>query len=78
MHGVDGQRAGHERRGVQDVQELSVRSPRFEVLRCLHFVDVTRVCLTMPWVVSLLISRLRVGSGAWTVRTTGPLAWRRF
>ena len=55
--------------GEADFGELmEVRSPRFEVLRCLHFVDVTRVCLTMPWVVSLLISRLRVGSGAWTVR----------
>jgi hypothetical protein len=34
-----------------------VRSRRFEVLRCLHFVDVTRVHLTMPWVVSFRISR---------------------
>ena len=63
---------------VKKGRDQLVRSPRFEVLRCLHSVDGTRVCLTMPWVVSLLISRPRVGSGAWTVRTTGPLAWRRF
>ena len=29
-----------------------VRSPRFEVLRCLHFIQTTRVHLTMTWVVS--------------------------
>ena len=34
------------------VNHEDVRSPRFEVLRCLHFVDVTRFHLTMPWVVS--------------------------
>ena len=34
------------------VNHEDVRSPRFEVLRCLHFVDVTRGHLTMPWVVS--------------------------
>ena len=34
-----------------------VRSPRFEVLRCLHFIQTTRVHLTMTWVVSFSISR---------------------
>ena len=33
-----------------------VRSPRFAVLRCLHFLGWTRGHRTMPWVVSLLIS----------------------
>jgi hypothetical protein len=32
-----------------------VRSPRFEVLRCLHAIDATRVHLTMTWVVSFSI-----------------------
>ena len=35
----------------------NVRSPRFEVLRRLHFVDVTRGHLTMPGVVSFSILR---------------------
>ena len=39
----------------------SVRSRRFEVLGCLHFVDVTRVHRTMPWVVSFSILMLRAG-----------------
>ena len=39
-----------------------VRSPRFEVLRCFHFVDVTRVHLTMSWVVSFPILMLRAGT----------------
>jgi SNW domain-containing protein 1 len=34
-----------------------VRSPRFEVLRRLHFLGWTRVHLTMTWVVSFAISR---------------------
>ena len=34
-----------------------VRSPRFEVLRCLHSIDVTRVHLTMTWVVYFSILR---------------------
>jgi len=34
-----------------------VRSPRFEVLRCLHAIDATRVHLTMKWVVSFWILR---------------------
>ena len=38
-----------------------VRSPRFEVLRCFHFVDVTRVHLTMSWVVSFSSLMLRAG-----------------
>ena len=33
----------------------SVRSRRFEVLRCLHFTETTRVHRTMPWVVSFSI-----------------------
>ena len=44
---VDGEKGSAEaekRRG-----EAEVRSPRFDVLRCLHFVDVTRIML---WVVS--------------------------
>ena len=43
---------------------FKARSPRFEVLRCLHFVDVTRVHLTMTWVVflsSLMQFGLRAG-----------------
>jgi len=48
--------------GEADFGELmEVRSRRFEILGCLHFVDVTRVQLTMPWVVSFAISRLRAG-----------------
>ena len=38
-----------------------VRSPRFEVLRCLHFLGWTRGRLTMPGVVSLSITMLRAG-----------------
>ena len=34
-----------------------MRSRRFEVLRCLHFVDVTRISHTMPGVVSFSILR---------------------
>ena len=35
--------------GEADFGELmEVRSPRFEHLRCLHFVDVTRIYHTMP------------------------------
>jgi hypothetical protein len=34
---------------------LQVRPRRFEVLRCLHFVDVTRGHLTMTWVVACSI-----------------------
>ena len=42
--------------GEADFGELmEVRSPRFEVLWCLHFTDTTRVLLTMPWVVFLSI-----------------------
>ena len=40
----------------------AVGSPRFEVLRRLHFVDLTRVHLTMMWVVSFWILMLRAGS----------------
>ena len=36
---------------------MRVRSRRFEVLRCLHFIHTTRVHLTMTWVVSFLILR---------------------
>ena len=52
---VDGEKGSAEaekRRG-----EAEVRSPRFEVLRCLHAIDATRVHLTMKWVVSFSISR---------------------
>ena len=43
--------------GEADFGELmEVRSPRFEVLRCLLFVDVTRLNRTMPGVVSFPIS----------------------
>ena len=38
-----------------DEEIAQARSPRFEVLRGLHFVDVTRGHLTMPGVVSFLI-----------------------
>ena len=34
---------------------MRVRSRRFEVLRCLHAIDATRVHLTMTWVVSFWI-----------------------
>ena len=43
-----------------------VRSPRFEVLRCLHFVDVTRGHRTRPWVVSF-----------WILGRFGPMACPR-
>ena len=36
---------------------MRVRSRRFEVLRCLHFIQTTRVHLKMTWVVSFSISR---------------------
>ena len=39
------------------VSIVVVRSPRFEVLRCLHFVDVTRIYHTMPGMVYFLILR---------------------
>ena len=42
---------------VDDDWLSSVRSRRPVVLWCLHFVDVTRVHLTMTWVVSVSISR---------------------
>ena len=41
---------------VYDLTVTQVRSRRFEVLRCLHFVDVTRVHQTRSWVVSFSIS----------------------
>ena len=37
--------------------KFGVRSPRFEVLRCLHAIDATRVHQTRSWVVSFSISR---------------------
>ena len=37
------------------MQPHLVRSPRFEVMRCLHFLGWTRVHLTMPWVVSFRV-----------------------
>jgi hypothetical protein len=37
--------------------EQLARSRRFEVLRCLHAVDATRVHLLMKWVVSFSNSR---------------------
>ena len=39
---------------MQWINVISARrvSPRFEVLRCLHAIDATRVHLTMKWVVS--------------------------
>ena len=40
---------------------MRVRSRRFEVLRCFHFVDVTRVHHTMPGVVSFSTLMLRAG-----------------
>ena len=52
---IDGEKGSAEaekRRG-----EAEVRSPRFEVLRCLHAIDATRVRLTMKWVVSFSILR---------------------
>ena len=33
------------------LKNIGARSPRFEVLRRLHFVDVTRIYQTMTWVV---------------------------
>ena len=36
---------------VDWVYDLTVRSPRFEVLRCLHFTDTTRIYQTRSWVV---------------------------
>ena len=38
-----------------DYEEFHVRSPRFEVLRCLHFIQTTRVHQTRSWVVCFLI-----------------------
>ena len=38
-----------------DLAQFMVRSPRFEVLRCLHAIDATHVYLTMTWVVSFSI-----------------------
>ena len=38
-----------------DDYNFHARFPRFEVLRCLQFVDVTRGHLTMAWVVSFPI-----------------------
>ena len=44
--------------GEADFGELmEVRSPRFEVSRCLHFLGWTRGHLTMTWVVSFLRKR---------------------
>ena len=48
---------------VDWVYDLTVRSPRFEVLWCLHFTDTTRVHLTMPGVVSFWILSLWKTSG---------------
>ena len=42
-----------------------VRSRRFEVLRCLHFVDVTRGHQTRSWLVSFLILRPHRSSRRW-------------
>ena len=49
--------------GADDLNMIlrRVRSPRFEVLRCLHAIDTTRVHLTMTWVVSFPILMLRAG-----------------
>ncbi|MAI24800.1 MAG: hypothetical protein CMN75_02095 [Spirochaeta sp.] len=41
--------------GIGMDRDAAVRSRRFEVLRRLHFVDVTRVDLTRSWVVSFRI-----------------------
>ena len=51
-----------------------VRSPRFEVLRCLHFFNTTRGHLTMTWVVSFSSLRpiLRAGALDPRVAPGGP------
>ena len=45
-----------------EYEEFHVRSRRFEVLRCLHFIQTTRAHLTMTWVVSFPILMLRAGN----------------
>ena len=67
-------RGAHSVCGTPEYMAPDVRSPRFEVLRWFPFVDVTRVHLTMTWVVSISILRpfgpfpvntmLRAGSSA--------------
>ena len=42
---------------VDWVYDLTVRSPRFEVLWCLHFTDTTRIHERRRWVVSFLLRR---------------------
>ena len=44
-------------RGTENIIGTVVRSPRFDVLRCLHFTETTRGHLTMTWVVSFLLKR---------------------
>ena len=49
------------------VDVMMVRSRRFEVLRCLHFIGWTRGHRTMTWVVSFSILMLRAGRGTWFI-----------
>jgi hypothetical protein len=53
-------------------QMNKVRSPRFEVLRCLHAIDATRVHLTMKWVVSFSSLRPFGPRRATATRRAGP------
>ena len=50
-------RGAHSVCGTPEYMAPDVRSPRFEVLRCLHFIHTTRGHLTMTWVVSISILR---------------------
>ena len=81
-------RGAHSVCGTPEYMAPDVRARRFEVLRCLHFIQTTRVHLTMTWVVSISIlrpfgpfpvnTRLRAGSSAEAVgiwdrsRLVGP------
>ena len=50
-------RGAHSVCGTLEYMAPDVRSRRFEVLRCLHFIHTTRGHLTMTWVVSFSILR---------------------
>ena len=62
---------------VEDINNMlnagEVRSPRFEVLRCLHAVEATRVHLTRSWVVLFsILSAFRGRSRLDTYHTQEP------